>query len=93
MSEELIKIEGKVRTAVGSSAAQKSRKAGMLPGNLQDKGKSTPIEINPKYLGKACKAGNKFELDLGGNVRKVSIQELQVDPIRREPVHIDLVYS
>jgi ribosomal protein L25 (general stress protein Ctc) len=94
MSQELITIEGKVRSAIGTAAVRKVRKSGMLPGNLQDKGKSTPIEINPKLLNKVCKAGNTFELTLDGSPsRRVKIQELQVDPIRREPVHIDLVYS
>jgi ribosomal protein L25 (general stress protein Ctc) len=92
MSEELVTIEGQLRSRIGSSASRKLRKSGMLPGNLMDKGKATAIEINPKLLGKACKSGNKFSLNLGGSTKTVSIKELQVDPIRREPVHIDLVY-
>ncbi len=91
---DLMTVEGTVRKAIGKTPARKLRKTGMLPGNLNEKGKSTPIELNPKLLAKVCKTGAKtFNLNLDGSTKRVTISELQVHPIRREPIHVDLVFG
>ncbi len=91
MSGELIKIEGELRDITGKSTARKLRRDGKIPGNLLDAGKSTPIILNPKMLGKVHLAGGKFELVLAGKSHKVAIKELQIDHVRRVPLHLDIV--
>jgi len=92
MTEELHTIEAKVRTSTGKGACRKLRKAGLIPANLIGKGKSTLLEMNPKLLYKAYKAGRKFQLSLDGSVRTVLVKELHVEPIKRLPLHVDLMY-
>lgn len=92
MSEEYLTIEGKVRELKGKSACRKIRRAGFLPANLLEKGKATSLELDPKFLARAYKTSKKFNLKLNGSVRLVHVQEVQVDAIKRTPVHVDLVY-
>lgn len=94
MSEELVKIEASPRQLTGKSHIRKLRKSGLIPGVLLDKGQSFPLEFDPKWLGKAYKGGKKqFELTFNGVTRVVKVVDLQVDPVKRVPLHVDLVYA
>jgi len=92
MSEELVKIEASPREVTGKSHIRKLRKSGRIPGVLMDKGKSIMLEFDPKWLGKAYKNGRQFELTFQGVTRVVKVVELQVDPVKRTALHVDLVY-
>ena len=92
MSEELVKIEASPREATGKTHMRKLRKSGLIPGVLLDKGQSFPLEFDPKWLGKAYKNGRQFELTFKGVTRVVRVHELQVDAVKRLPLHVDLVY-
>ncbi len=92
MSEELVKIEASPREVTGKSHIRKLRKSGRIPGVLLDKGKSIMLEFDPKWLGKAYKNGRQFELTFQGVTRVVKVVELQVDPVKRAALHVDLVY-
>ncbi len=92
MSEELVKIEASPREVTGKSHTRKLRKSGRIPGVLLDKGKSILLEFDPKWLGKAYKNGRQFELTFQGVTRVVKVVELQVDPVKRAALHVDLVY-
>ncbi len=94
MTESLqITIEASRRTETGKSYTNKLRRAGKVPAVLLDKGKSSFIEMDPKYLSKAWKSGErKFNLVLDGKTALVKIHELQVDPVRRHCLHVDLMY-
>lgn len=91
MSGDLIKIESELRETLGKGTARKLRKAGMIPANIMEKGKSTPIALDPKMLGKVYASGGKFELVLAGKSRVVEIKEVQLDHVRRVPLHIDVM--
>ena len=92
MSDEMITIEGHLRTETGKGAARKIRKNGMVPGIILGKGgPSTAITLKPKFLHVAWKGGKKFNLDLDGEVKPVKIQELQINPAKRVPLHVDLM--
>ncbi len=91
---KLVTIEASERTSTGKSYNRKLRRAGKIPAVILEKGKSTSIELYPKWLPKAWQAeGRQFELKLGGQTRKVAIKELQVHPLKRTAVHVDLVYA
>lgn len=87
-----ITIEAALRTGTGKSYTHKLRRAGKVPAVFLDKGKSTLLELDPKQLPKAWKSGGrKFNMVLDGKTTLVKIQELQVDPVRRTCVHVDLM--
>ena len=93
MSEELVTIEGQARRGLGKSNSRKIRKDGWVPANLNINGKNEVLEISPKWLGKAYKMGKQFNLVYNGETRQVKVIELQIDPVRRVPLHVDIVYA
>ena len=94
MSETtMITIEGKHREVTGKGACRRIRRDGMIPANLCHKGKSTTLEINPKFLSRAWKNEKKFNLSLDGKVLPVVITELQLDHVKRVALHVDLAHA
>jgi large subunit ribosomal protein L25 len=86
-------IEGKAREGRGKGYARKLRANNMIPANLIGAAKSTPIELDPKWLSKAWKQNDrKFDLVLNGETKTVVIKELQVHPVKRNALHVDLMY-
>lgn len=94
MSENLqVTIEAVSRTGTGKSYTNKLRRAGKVPGVLLEKGKSTLIELDPKLISKAWKSNErKFSLVFNGKTTPVKIHELQIDPVKRYCVHVDLMH-
>jgi ribosomal protein L25 (general stress protein Ctc) len=91
---ELITVDGKLRTKAGKSNNKKIRSSGRIPGSLQEKNTSTMIELDPKWLGKIYSTpGRSFILNLDGKQSTVKITEVQVDKLKRTPIHVDLVAS
>ena len=87
-----ITIEATLRTGTGKSYTHKLRKAGKVPAVLLDKGNSTLLELDPKQISKAWKSGDrKFNMVFNGQTTLVKIHELQVDPVKRYCVHLDLM--
>jgi len=91
MTDALVTIAGTVRTTTGKGPARRSRKAGKLPASLSEAGKTTSLEIDPKLLSKAFKGNKQFNLELNGKTSVVKIQEVQVHPVSRAALHVDLV--
>jgi ribosomal protein L25 (general stress protein Ctc) len=89
---ELVKIEGTLRESRGKGANRKMRVAGQIPANILEKGKATAIQLDPKWLSKAWQSGKVFELAFEGATKKVRMHELQIDPIKRVAIHVDLMY-
>ena len=90
--QELITIEANIRAKTGKELSRKLRRDGKIPVNLLDKGKSTHLELNPKLLSKAWRQGKTFNLNFEGKTRAVFIHELQIHPITRTAVHMDIKY-
>lgn len=84
-------IAAKAREGRGKGYSRRLRRAGMIPGNLVEHGKSTPIELEPKLLAKLGPTRGVFDLDFDGQVRRVKVQEMQLEAVKREPQHVDLV--
>jgi ribosomal protein L25 (general stress protein Ctc) len=86
-----IQIEATVRTKVGKSYAHSLRRLGKVPAVLNHKGQSTLLELDPKLLSKAWRDnGRVFHLTVQGSSKKVRITELQLDPVKRVALHVDL---
>ena len=91
MSDNLVTIEAAARTATGKGSNRKLRAKGKIPAVLYDKGKAQSLELDPKLLPKAWTGSKKFNLSMSGHTRIVKIQELQIEPVRRLALHVDLV--
>ncbi|MCY4443748.1 MAG: hypothetical protein OXC44_02980 [Proteobacteria bacterium] len=91
--EKELVVEAVVRKQLGKSVARKLRRRGMLPANILLKKGSLPIELHPKWLAKIWGDGGHFVLRLDGEDKRVRIHEIQLHPVKRVPVHVDLVYS
>ena len=92
MSQELITIAATAREPGGKSQARKMRRDGIIPAVILAKGGNTHLQIDPKWLHKANKAEGKiFTLTLEGKSHKVKIHELQLDPVKRVALHVDLI--
>ena len=86
-----ITIEATVRTRSGKSYTPALRRAGRIPAVLNHKGQSTLLELDPKLLSKAWRDnGREFHLAVQGSSKKVRITELQLDPVKRLALHVDL---
>lgn len=91
-SGDLVVVPASKRIKLGKSAARKVRKSGLLPGNfLLAGGTSQPITLEPKWLAKIWTSGGKLILKLDGQEHVVKIHEIQIDPVRRAPVHVDVI--
>ncbi|MFW7378161.1 MAG: hypothetical protein ACOH5I_05090 [Oligoflexus sp.] len=93
MSDSLITIEASVRKDIGKSNNRKLRRSGKIPAVLMEKGRSTLLELDPKWLHRAYQGGKQFNLSLNGETKLVKIQEVQIHPIKRHPLHVDLMYA
>jgi large subunit ribosomal protein L25 len=88
-----VTIEAKLREGRGKGYARKLRVNNLIPANLIGAAKSTPIELDPKWLSKAWKQNDrKFNLVLNGETKEVVIKELQLHPVKRQALHVDLMY-
>lgn len=89
--EDLVTIQGFIRTETGKGFCRKLRKQERVPANLLgvEKEKSL-LELDAKWLSKAWQNGKKFNLKLGDEMKAVEIKELQISPVSREALHVDL---
>ncbi len=93
MEKTQLVIEASERKETGKGYSRKLRRSGKIPANLLGKAKSTPLELNPKLLSKAWQSeGRKFQLKLDSGVKEVTIKELQIHPVKRTAIHVDLMY-
>lgn len=92
-ADKIVTINGFARDGRGKSYTRKARKAGRVPAVLNHQGKSTVLEIEPKLLSKAWQNERQFNLSFNGVSKKVKITELQIHPVKRTALHVDLTYA
>jgi len=95
---EKIKLTSTIRKEIGKGVARRLRKKGMLPAVIYGHNTpSTPLTIESKHL-KNVIGGRKSEhkllgLSIEGNgeptEKIVMIKELQIDPVKRNYLHVD----
>lgn len=93
MSDSLVTIEASVRSGAGKSHSRKLRKNGKIPAVLLGKGQSTSLELDPKWLHRAYQGEKTFNMVLNGETKLVKIHEVQIHPIKRFPIHVDLMLA
>ena len=90
---ELLTIAAVRREKTGKGYARKLRRAARLPGVILDRGKREAIELDPKLLGKVWQSGKRFVLQLDGKEHKALLQAVQIDAVKRTPLHVDIMYE
>lgn len=88
-----VTIQASAREVTGKGYARKLRRNGKVPAILNNKGQSIALELDPKLLSKAWQGGRQFHLELNGDTKLVKITDLQIDPIKRFVLHVDLTYA
>ena len=91
--KELITIAATRREQTGKGYARKLRRAARLPGIVLDRGKSTAVELDPKLLGKVWQSGKRFVLQLDGEKHNAVLKDVQIDAVKRTPLHVDIAYE
>ena len=90
--ENIVTIEARKRTVLGKSLCRKLRKEGKVPANIiGGKKGSQAIELDGKFLSKAWINGKQLNLVLDGKTSLMKIQELQLHPVKRQAIHVDLM--
>ena len=93
MSDNYLTIQATTRVATGKGYNRRLRASGKVAANLLDSGKSYLLEMDPKLLAKVYKGyDKKFNLDWNGTCKPVFIKELQINPLTRDVLHLDLMY-
>jgi large subunit ribosomal protein L25 len=92
---ETVKIAVASRQERGKGPARRLRRAGSVPAVIYAKGTPTLSVAVPTAPLRAAVSGGNVILELEGGIpglpRYAVIKELQVDPVRRSWVHVDLV--
>jgi large subunit ribosomal protein L25 len=96
MSQQPVALKATARPRAGKGAARQARRDGNVPAVIYGDNK-TPETINLNYqeLWKQVLKGHfistVFDLDVDGKQHRVIPRDLQVDPIRDLPLHVDFL--
>jgi large subunit ribosomal protein L25 len=87
-------VPAESRSETGKNANRRLRSRGMIPGVVYAEGKgAVSVAVSPREIGTILKsaAGENtlFDLDLGGQRRKVILKEFQLEPLRGHILHAD----
>ena len=96
MAKELVELKATARPRAGKGAARQSRRESKVPGVIY--GDAKPAEtINLDYntLWKQVLKGqftaSVFDLNVDGKTTRVIPREVQVDPVKDLPLHVDFL--
>ena len=91
---ESTSLEVQGRDRAGKGAARATRREGMVPGVIYgDKKDPVMISVDPRYLiAEMSKPGFNtriFEIAVNGTTHRTMAQDIQMDPVRDMPIHVD----
>jgi large subunit ribosomal protein L25 len=91
-----VRVTAHVRQSTGKSSARQIRREGRLPAIIYGKGDSTSLTIGADTLGEirhSAVGGNAvLDMNLLGEQEEqchAILREVQIDPVTREPLHVD----
>lgn len=87
-------VAAESRTETGKNANRRLRAAGRIPGVVYSGGKeAVAVAVSPKEIGTILRSASGentlFDLDLGGERRKVIVKDFQREPIMGRLLHAD----
>ncbi len=96
MAQQINTLKATVRAKSGKGAARAARREGLVPGVIYgDKLEPQTINLNYNDLWKAYIKGHftstVYEIDVEGKSNRVIPRDIQVDPVKDLPVHVDFL--
>ncbi|KAB2941420.1 MAG: 50S ribosomal protein L25/general stress protein Ctc [Hyphomicrobium sp.] len=96
MAQHSIELKATARPRAGKGAARQARREGKVPAVIYGDGQSPEtIALDYNELWKQVLKGHftstVFELDVEGKKSRVIPRDLQVDPVKDQPVHVDFM--
>lgn len=93
---EVVQLSVQKRDMVGKGAARAVRRQGLVPGVIYgDKKNPEPISIVRGELERQLQTGKflstLFTVEVAGTTQRVIARDVQFDPVRDFPVHVDLL--
>ena len=93
---EAVELKASVRERSGTGGARAVRREGRVPGIVYgDKGEPQPIAMDYKTLWQQVHTGHflstVFTLDVDGEKMQVIPRDVQYDPVRDLPIHVDFM--
>lgn len=89
--QKTITISAAERQETGKGVCRRIRKAGRVPGAVRIGDKNMLVEFDAKSLDKAWANDRRFTMDLASKKQDVKIVELQIHPVSRKVLHLDVV--
>jgi large subunit ribosomal protein L25 len=96
MAQQSIELKATARPRAGKGAARQARREGKVPGVIYGDGRppeTIALDYNDlwKQVIKGHFTSTVFELDVEGTKNRVIPRDLQVDPIKDQPIHVDFM--
>jgi large subunit ribosomal protein L25 len=96
MAQQLIELQATARPRAGKGAARQARREGKVPAVIYGDGQSPEmIALDYNDLWKQVLKGHftstVIEINVEGKKTRVIPRDLQVDPIKDHPIHVDLL--
>lgn len=93
---DAIEFEATAREHVGKGAAKRTRDEGLLPAVIYgDKKPPEPISVHYKEIWKQVQTGHflstVYTVNLDGKKTRVIPRDIQLDPVRDFPLHVDFL--
>lgn len=89
MSLETIKIIAQSRSLATKGALRELRQSGLVPATVFGKSGQKNISISLKNLPKQHARSTLVSLEIEGNATTVLMRDVQVDPLKDTPLHMD----
>ncbi len=91
-----VALPATAREKVGKGAARSARRQGMTPAVIYgDKKDPEPIQIEERLIKKHLNTGHflttTFEIQVGKKKTRCLPRDVQIDPVRETPVHVDFL--
>jgi large subunit ribosomal protein L25 len=93
---DIVTLRAEPRDRAGKGAARAARRSGRIPAVLYGEGKpATMISLDPRELGRALQKPGFFarllNVDVAGTVHRTLPRDVQLDPIKDQPMHVDFL--
>ena len=96
MAQQIVELKATARPRAGKGAARQARREGKVPAVIYGDGQPPePIALEHNELWKQVLKGHftstVFEIELDGNKSRVIPRDIQLDPVKDLPLHVDFL--